>query len=583
VILAKELQTRRGSSARAHTYSLKYRLILVLVASTLTPLAILGSISYVSMYDILRNKAEAGVRSNLHQVRLSLDETLGHLNHASQQLAFDGRVGKNLENYLSADLYEKKRLSDEIRSELSLIHFTNPTLGLMFYYFSDSKDVLFANYSVSSRFDPGKLPVLFRYNQIVYYGPHLSFNPIDGHIVLSISRKVDLPDRDDVYIYIETNFKMAETIINGDSFGSGLIHLIADRDGKIVYSESPGDFPIGTVLGDGKTPAGVAKKYFVYEESSNQEWKAIAAVAKSKYRAEIDRWERQFAFFAALTLVASCLIAWFVWRTVYRPLSLLGKDIRSVEHPDGSFAVRTSRIREFADVYREFADMRRRIRELIADVEANEQGKARLEVEKLMAQINPHFIHNTLDTIRWLARGNGQKEIDRLVSNLNKVLHYNLGKGGQARLAAEIETLRSYVELQKTRYHFQFDVRIQASPEALELPIPRFILQPLVENALYHGLGDDGVIEVSVEEERGTHVRIRVSDNGEGIPDEEVKRLMNGEAAIAGHKAGMGIGLSYVYRMVKFQFGNDAGFQIHSEAGSGTTVELLLPLPCKEG
>jgi two-component system sensor histidine kinase YesM len=573
---------RSGRSAGMYTYSLKYRLILILVVSTLTPLAIIGSISYLSMYDILKNKAEAGVRSNLHQVRVSLDETLGHLNHASQQLAFDGRVGKNLESYLSADLYEKKQLSDEIRNEISLIHFTNPTLGLMFYYFANERQILFENYSVSDDFDLGKLPVLFKYNQITYYGPHMSNNPIDGHIVLSISRKVDLPDRDDVYVYIETNFKMAETIIQGDQFGGDLIHLIADPNGRIVYSEAPDRFPRGMVVSGGEADGSVAKDYLVYEESSNQEWMAIAAISKSNYRSEITRWELQFALFAALTLVASCLIAWLVWRTVYRPLSLLGKDIRSVERQGETFPERRSRIREFAAIYREFAEMRSRIGELIVDVEVKEKGKARLEVEKLMAQINPHFIHNTLDTIRWLARGNGQKEIDRLVSNLNKVLHYNLGKGGQPRLAAEIEALRSYVDLQAVRYNFQFDVRIEASPEVLDLPIPRFILQPLVENALLHGLGDDGIIEVRVTEEGGTHLRIRVADNGEGIGPEEIERLVQEESP-GGRKTGMGIGLRYVYQMMRFQFGAEASFRIHSEAGSGTTIELLLPLKRGEG
>lgn len=89
-------------------YSLKYQLIVILFISSLTPLILIGSISYFSMYAILQNKAEGGVQSNLHQVRISLEDTIGQLNHTSQQLAFDGRVGKNLESYLAADYYEKK-------------------------------------------------------------------------------------------------------------------------------------------------------------------------------------------------------------------------------------------------------------------------------------------------------------------------------------------------------------------------------------------------------------------------------------------------------------------------------------------
>ncbi|MDD9271891.1 sensor histidine kinase [Paenibacillus sp. GCM10023248] len=572
------MNTSKIQGSTAKTYRLKYRLILYLFISSLTPLILIGSISYFSMYAILQNKAEGGVKSNLHQVRLSLEETLGQLNHTSQQLAFDGRVGKSLESYLSADLYEKKQLSDEIRSALSLIHFTNPTLGLMFYYFAEDNQKLFENFNVREVDDLNKLPVLIQFDKITYMGPHLSLNPIDGKQVLSILRKVELPDRDDVYVYIETNFKLAESIIkDGDQFGGHLVHLIADQNGRIVYSENPDDFPLGMVYLDNKTNDGLKNKFYMFEETSNQSWKIIAAVPRWVYNQEVNRWMEQFAFFAVLTLTTSCFIAWLIWRTVYRPLNLLNTDIRSVKNNHENFPTRQSQITEFAVIYREFAEMRSRIVELIGEVEQNEKSKALLEVEKLMTQINPHFIHNTLDTIRWVARANGQKEIDRLISSLNKVLHYNLGKGGVARIKDEIDALKNYVELQGIRYNFQFHVNISADAEALELSIPRFIMQPLVENALYHGLEDQGIIEVRVKEDGNMHVMIEVKDNGDGMSQEEIDRLMSG--GTEERKVGMGIGLQYVYRMVKFQFGADASFHIHSSIGAGTTISLRLPIP----
>lgn len=560
-------------------HSLKYRLILILFISSLAPLIIIGSISYFSMYAILQNKAEGGVQSNLHQVRLLLEDTLGQLNHTSQQLAFDGRVGKSLENYLSADLYEKKRLNDEIRSELGLIHFTNPTLGLMFYYFEKDKQVLFENFNVREDYDLKQLPVLIKFDKLTYMGPHLSLNPIDGNEVLSILRKVELPDRDDVYVYIETNFKLAESILkDNEQFGGNLVHLIVDNLGQIVYSENSTDFPVGMLHNvNNQSNKDISSKYMMFEETSNQSWKVLAAVPKSVYNLEVNRWIKQFAFFAILTLIASFFIAWLIWRTVYRPLKLLSTDIRNVKSNNEVFPRRQSQILEFAVIYKEFAEMRSRIFELIGEVEQKEQGKAFLEVEKLMTQINPHFIHNTLDTIRWLARANGQKDIDRLVSTLNKVLYYNLGKGGPARIKDEIEALKNYVELQGIRYNFQFDVKIHADSEALELPVPRFILQPLVENALYHGLEDKGIIEVSVIEDGESHVIIEVRDNGDGMTEEEISQLMS-ENTLEKKKVGMGIGLQYVNRMVKFQFGAAASFHIKSTIGSGTTIILRLPI-----
>ncbi|MFD0693276.1 histidine kinase [Paenibacillus sp. GCM10027628] len=557
-------------------YSLKYRLIFLLFISSLTPLVLIGTISYFSMYAILKNKAEAGVKSNLHQVRLSLENTLSQLNHTSQQLAFDGRVGQKLESYLTSDLYQKKLLKDEIQSQLNLIHFTNPTLGLIFYYLGNENQTLFENFSVRENRDLSKLPKLFNFNTITYFGPHLSLNPIDGNQVLSIMRQVEIPGRDDVFVYIETNFKLAESIIKSEQFGNNLTHFVVDNEGRIVYSENQQDFPIGAIYAsDAKT--GEWSKYYRFEESSNQSWKVVAAIPDADYRMEINRWINQFVLSAFLTLAASVLIAWMIWRMMYRPLNLLISDIRNVKNKSDSSPTRRSRIAEFAVIYREFADMRSRIGGLISEVERKEQSKALLEVEKLMTQINPHFIHNTLDTIRWLARANGQKDIDRLVSTLNKVLYYNLGKGGQARIKDEIEALKHYVELQGIRYNFEFDVKIHADDTALERAIPRFILQPLVENALYHGLEDKGVIEVGVEEDGDTHVMISVKDNGDGMSEEEIRRLLSEETETR-KKVGMGIGLQYVHRMIKFQFGGSAIFRIESQLGGGTTILLRLPI-----
>jgi two-component system sensor histidine kinase YesM len=203
--------------------------------------------------------------------------------------------------------------------------------------------------------------------------------------------------------------------------------------------------------------------------------------------------------------------------------------------------------------------------------------KSRLEVEKLLFQINPHFIHNTLDTVRWLARLNGQEQIERLVSILNKVLYYNMGKGGTATLGREIACLNDYVELQQIRYDFQFEVDIQAGDELMDVPIPRFILQPLVENSLYHGLGDDGWIEVKAGFEGEDCIRIEVKDNGLGMHVEEIRRLLD-SGIEERRKTGMGIGIHYVNRMIKVQYGDRASLTINSELGIGTSIVLLIPI-----
>jgi two-component system sensor histidine kinase YesM len=238
-------------------------------------------------------------------------------------------------------------------------------------------------------------------------------------------------------------------------------------------------------------------------------------------------------------------------------------------------------MKEFDLILRHFNSMRSKINELMDDIREKEKRKARLEVDKLLLQINPHFIHNTLDTVRWMARINGNDEIDRFISTLNRLIYYNLGKGETASIRDEVEALKDYTELQRIRYNFQFDVRIDVEDALLDFHVPRFMLQPLVENALYHGGGDDGIIKVEVGKQEESHIVIRVIDNGEGISDISIRQLLS-ESAEGKKKAGLGIGVQYVIGMLQYQYGDAAQFRIESGSGKGTAIILSLPITRKE-
>lgn len=557
-------------------YSFKHRLLAVLTLCSLVPLLLLGSMSHVSMYSILDNKAEGGLRGNLHQVRLSLDSTLSQLNHVSQLLAFDGRVGQSLGTYMHADIYDKKQLNDEIVNQMSLINFTNPALGLMFYYIEGTDEHLFANFPIKDISKIDRLPVLLQTAAITYYGPHESLNGLDDSLVLSIVRKVEIPERGDVNVYIETNFKLAESIINTEPFNADISHLIVDDMGKIVFSENDRHFPVGSAYRGEQGSRQVHDGYYLFEEESNQGWKVVEALPASAYKAEVNEWLGRFILLMMLSLAACFLFALLLWRSVYRPLRNLSREIREVKEYNLHYPPKLSRIEEFDTIHLEFHRMRERIIELIREVETKEQRKVEAEVEKLMNQINPHFLYNTLDTVRWLARLNGQAEIDRLASLLTSLLQYNLGKGGQALIRDELEALKTYVALQGIRYDFQFKMTVQADEETLDLPVPRFILQPLVENALYHGLDEleGGVIEVEVHKDGEKHVLLKVKDNGSGMDEEEFARMLR--ETDKPRKTGMGIGLHYVLRMIRHQYGEEADLLMErTEAGGAATVVRL--------
>lgn len=559
--------------------SLKHRLTLLLLLSTIIPLALIGPISYYSMYSILKNKAETGVINNLQQIRTSLENTLNQLNHVSQQLTFDGRVGKNIERYINVSHYEKRVLHEEISNQINLIHFTNPSIGLMFYFFQSTDMKLFETFSVRDDFNIDRLSVMMEFKTMTYFNPHPSVSTLDNNDVLSILRQVRLPERDDLFLYIETDPKLLDEILSPNE--GNFATLLVDNQNRIAYSQHPAEFPVGSLFEQGMNDAASRGNYY-FEEKSNQGWKAVAVISKSAYNNEIHQWVRQYILFAILSIVLGLSLAWLIWRTVYRPLILLSRDIRHFKdnHEYTRAAKPTTSMVEFEQLQEEFRSMSQRIGELITEVAANEQRKAQLEVEKLMHQINPHFLYNSLDTVRWLARANGQQDIDRLVSTLTKVLYYNLDKKEVSTIKEEMDALQNYVTLQGIRYNFQFNVQMYAEPDALDLPIPRFILQPLVENSLYHGLNEDnGRIEVNISKLEDTYVVLKVCDNGSGMTEEQIQKLLEGGD---GKQVGMGIGLRYVHRIMKFKYSERASLDIRSQVGKGTCIALTLPIASEE-
>ena len=241
-----------------------------------------------------------------------------------------------------------------------------------------------------------------------------------------------------------------------------------------------------------------------------------------------------------------------------------------------------TQVEEFDLLLGNFQEMKTKINGLINEVEHNEKQKSQFEIEKLLSQINPHFLHNTLNTVQWLARMNGQKEIDKLVTLLVKVLHYNLGKKSIiVTVQDEIEALQNYMELQRIRYDYEFEYVVHVDEDVVSAAIPRFLLQPLVENAIYHGTSErNGRVDITIESLSPDTISLQVADNGEGIDPQTAHQLLTEDAFTA--KRGLGIGLSYVNRMLKRFYGDQMKIDITGIPNIGTTISIVIPRKARE-
>ncbi|WP_274365939.1 sensor histidine kinase [Paenibacillus thermotolerans] len=559
--------------------TLKRRIFFIFIFSSLVPLVCITIISYYAINSILSNKIESGIRSNLKQVTLSLESSINSLNHISQQFAYEGTIVRELEELMvTKEPFLRMKLQHQFKSKLNLITFTNPDVGLTMYYFEKDRKYQFENLPVKYSFSPQKLPLFAQYYGISYFGPHESFNRFDNRYVLSALRKVDYPGRDDVYVYIEMGIQLVQNMLDSDLSQNNISHVLLDNNGKIIYSEFPRLFKNGTTFpefskGD---PSGYSKGYYWYRQSSSQGWSVVSVVAEADFNEEKNRWLVQIVLFTLVFIALTLMLAWLLWKMVYKPLNQFHTEIKMIAQTESKPYPKQTRIPEFDSLLDQFQQMKKQIWDLFNEVKEKEKQRVDLEVEKLLYQINPHFLMNTLDTAHWLAAMNGQHEIDRLIQSLNKLLYYNLGKLGKpSTIEEEIDAVKQYLTLQQIRYDFQFDVRIHVDEGVLKKEVPRFILQPIVENSLYHGLSDDGSIVIDVKLNRG--IEIAVHDNGSGMTEDRIYKLLNSKETEQ-QKVGLGIGLNYVKRTLHSRYGNKAKLEINSRIGQGTSIFLTLPV-----
>lgn len=571
--------------------SLRRRIVILFLLCMLVPFLCTTAVSYIAISSIMRNKTRAEMQDGVNQTQMFLENAIRNLGHISQQLTLDGAVGAMVADYLeSPNPFERSRLKLAIRNELNLISFTNPNVGLIMYYFADgsgSRDL--ETVPVKDGFAPSRLPVLANYYGISYFGPHPSQDRFSNQYVLSALRKVSVSSRPDIYVYVESGFKLTQSILSGDRLGAKSLHLMLDNDGRIAYSEVPVAFPVNAYFLPGAASgSGRENGYYWFKATGNQGWSVVSLVPTRLYDMERNRWAGQVALLSLVFVAFGLFLSLVMLRTVYKPLGLFSQELAWLDGKGGGErpAPAPTRIPEFDALLGELGAMKSRIVALMGEIEQKEKKRSELEIENLLFQINPHFLMNSLYTIHWLAVDKAQDDIDRLVLALNRLLCYNLGKmGSDTSLREELESLDEYLLLQRTRYDFAFERRIGVEAGALDLRMPRFVLQPLVENALIHGQPESGRIELGVAPTAGC-IEVSVSDDGPGIPEEKLRELFEADALpekAGARKSGMGIGLRYVRRALEDYYGGRAEFSIERLGGKGTRASMRLPAPAGGG
>jgi len=312
--------------------------------------------------------------------------------------------------------------------------------------------------------------------------------------------------------------------------------------------------------------------------SSYTQWRTIATIPMRDLLEEVSDMRYRIISIAALTLIIVLLISTLLSNHITKNIRRLRNAMKLVRegHIGARPAIRSED--EIGQLSLMFSSMMDRVQGLLQEVKERERQRREAEYRELQAQINPHFLYNTLNTIKFLANIQSAKNIEEISGTLIELMRYAIDPNREMiTIREELDQIRRYVTIQNYRYLDRVQLSISAEDAALEARIPKLILQPLVENAYLHGFGstiDRGTIHIRIYLAGRRQIKMTVTDDGAGINRERMAYLTKDLQKDASSSS---LGLRNVRSRIRHTYGEPYGLQLYSEPGRFTAVELYIP------
>ena len=407
--------------------------------------------------------------------------------------------------------------------------------------------------------------------------------------VVTVATRLEQPVcGDGVYVAVDFRLSALAQYIDRVSVGRRGYCYIVDSRGEIIYHpqqqvlfaglKTESETPAAELESDVYTQKNAIKAVAVTDDGR---WQIVG----KSYTEELYR-ERDVQILAGVLLslligtVLVALVLWLYYRIVTRPVRRLLVAMHDFETQAEEFTYTAARepVAELQVLSQSFAHMATQIRELMEQVRREETELRKTELKALQAQINPHFLYNTLDSIQWMCEQGKTEDASRMVGALARLFRISISRGRELiPLRDEIQHAKSYLVIQSYRYREQFRYRFEVEEGLENYLCNKITIQPLIENAIYHGMDrmvDEGEIVITVRQapDCANDILLIVADNGVGMTEEQCQKILKKQRSDSG-----GIGVKNVNDRLRIYFGSHYGLTIHSELDVGTTVTVRIP------
>ena len=528
--------------------SIRYSIFIYFTVTALAASVLIGVSLYIRMSDQISDTLEEENQILVNQLNRSVDSWLRNIMKLSDSLYYG--VIKN------ADLSE-----ESIAGEMTLLYDNGKDYVENLALFSREGELLEA--VPAARLKPtadvtGERwfeEALERTENQHFSDPHVQYVFDAGENtyrwVISVTRAVELTQGADTHqgvLLIDVRYDSLEQLFNGVSLGNGGYVYLIGNDGEIIYHPDAQLICSGHEEENHQAAAGYRdggyKEEFQGEERlitvktvGYTGWKIIGVTPTGGMNFDAVKTRLLIVFVVLFVVFLLAIINSYISTKITTPIEQLERSVNEIEEGKLETEVSIGGSYEIRHLGASIQNMARQIRRLMEDIVAEHESKRKNEFDVLQSQINPHFLYNTLDIIVWMIENEKQSEAVRVVTALARFFRISLSKGKSIiPVKDELEHVRSYLMIQHMRFKNRFTYSIEADDSVLDYASLKLILQPLVENAIYHGMefmDGDGEIRVRVLEKDGDLI-MTVSDNGLGMTKEQVERMLSD----TGHAAG---------------------------------------------
>lgn len=569
---------------RAYTnWRLRHKFFFIFLIVIILPSSLLIYYSYSSTRSTITEHTYTALGGSLAQINTNVEKRLEYYNQLSNILYMDAQ----LRNYLSTDYEQAYYYLDAFqyinRTLPSLMTLNANILGITIYtgnhtLYSDGQYVKYTEELPRAMEEQ----VLDAAGNTVYFHSG-NFKADDAYITIARSLS---------YFSLQHPYGILTMDINANEFYS-LIKMENDNKSVYIIDEfggviSTGDqnlqsnqlfdvFPIQERMtqdaGSFDMKINGQERFFTYKKLSNG-WSTVITVPYDELLANANQATKNVIWFSVLAIGIAILLLYFTTKVMTKRIEVLLQQIRKVERGDFRLSIKSMGHDEIGQVSFAFNKMASTIQSLIHDVYVKEIARKESELNTLQAQINPHFLYNTLSSISSLAIKEGAMQVYQMVNYLAKYYRVSLNKGKRIiLLEQEINLVKNYVAIQKIRFRDKLHMHYDLDEQLFGNTTIKLILQPFIENCINHAIGDESGININVKlRQEGDDILLQVIDDGIGMTPEQLDHALNKSDNLSGY------GVKNVDDRIKLTYGEEYGVSIFSRLGIGTAVTIRIPV-----